>query len=513
MAPKNYDDTAKVVTPHITITTIPTVSTSHKTPYVLSLSSSPPPQYIFGSSLDDYDEDPWDIVQKRKQGNWPCGNNSIVTFDDVNYASNKINKDAELNQNLDNIDESFSIMDERLIGYLNNDELQYRDIDEMHETSEIMLAVKHINSCLDSEERIRSNNNSCDVSLLGAMAADNTSDISGFDSELDNFSDLEEEELKNLENFSKENYQSDISSNHLNIKEQLCRISNCQCSQSRCSNYSSNSNPYKTKNLFYESYPKFTVSSYSSSSYEHYNGVFRARRTCYHYKPQVKRCSSLKKTFPSILFSLKKTNPQRVCKCFSQSINIDAEAVDQLYPKSSHFLKNCFDHSSNPNFSSWTNYKKIKNKHKEYLQFRYLRNVKICCTRMKSLTKRVRTQHNGYCSILNNERVFWRVSNKQLEKIMLFLIHYNDSNTLENTTPVSYSIHCLASLFKNKQTSYFDNSILASCNYYHQLNDEFSTQEWIVICVCLFCLIMFINRIFEGLMSCWLSVVDDFVFS
>ena len=374
-----------------------------------------PPPYLT-PQVDNYDEDPWDLLMLRL-------NRDLLS---------SVQKSEFLN----------SFNDDRLFGYVDNDVLSIKENECIEETSELMLAVKEINECLDCEILNRQiEENSLD---------DDTSQLSALDYDLEDLND-EEFELEFEEKGSIHSYPPSTT--------------NDSCCWTRCS--SRILSPCEV-------------------------GTFGVRRTCYHYKPQVKRCTVYRNFSHYPLFPYSEKWHSHKCLSKIQSIrkNLSLKLSSIVYHR--------------------------RSVHKILLQSNNLVS-KAYCSRFKSLAKRIRAPYTGYSTLLHKhiqhvsqknsthksyERIMWRVSPSQLERITTILMHYNDSDTLLNLTPVSYSLSCLG--------THGDYQIV-----YSQIQDSYGAsegdrEEWVIV-ICLCCLLMFVHRILESLHDCWLSLFSDFI--
>ncbi|XP_066968365.1 kinesin-like protein KIF3B isoform X1 [Macrobrachium rosenbergii] len=224
-------------------------------------------------------------------------------------------------------------------------------------------------------------------------------------------------------------------------------------------------------------------------------GPFGARRTCYHYRPQVKRCLTtvFKTSFRKVLLSCSCCSEnQRVpvnCPHSSSRTLVCSEHVNSVNkkscPKLSHTSKKCclnrFCHHH------------VLTKSVSRLQMGSVTQKFSCLTRKKRLQWRATMRPCVY------ERVLWRLPSSLWKQLTLCLLNFKDDDLLHFLTPVMFSLRRFSGLSESRMV-------------YSLSRDSYGVTEraWedLVTALCLCCVLMFMYRVYGGIYGCLSEVMD-----
>lgn len=221
-------------------------------------------------------------------------------------------------------------------------------------------------------------------------------------------------------------------------------------------------------------------------------GPFGARRTCYHYRPQVKRCvtslfrTPLRKVLPGSFCCVNKqqasypnsSSISRVCKQSQPDHK-------KLYPRKSSCNKRfcisrtCHSHTS------------IK-AHSRMLEGSVPHRFS-CLMRKKNIHWKVSVHPHTY------ERILWRLPSSLWKQLELCLTHFEDDDALHFLTPVMYSLRRFSGLTGSRMV-------------YSLSQDSYGVSEraWedLVMALCMCCVLVFMYRVYGGVHDCVTGVLD-----
>ncbi|KAG7155446.1 kinesin-like protein KIF3B isoform X2 [Homarus americanus] len=221
-------------------------------------------------------------------------------------------------------------------------------------------------------------------------------------------------------------------------------------------------------------------------------GPFGARRTCYHYRPQVKRCvtslfrTPLRKVLSSTFCCV---NKQQASCPNSSSTNLVCQKTQPDYKrwclrKSSSSKRYCLGRTCHSHTSMKSHSKMLE------------RNVPY---RFSCLLRKKNIQWKASMHPCTYERILWRLPSSLWKQLELCLIHFEDDNALQFLTPVMYSL---------RRFSGFPGSRMV----YSLSRDSYGVSEraWedLVMALCLCCVLAFICRVYAGVCGCVTETLD-----
>nr|XP_045581612.1 kinesin-like protein KIF3B isoform X1 [Procambarus clarkii]XP_045581613.1 kinesin-like protein KIF3B isoform X2 [Procambarus clarkii]XP_045581614.1 kinesin-like protein KIF3B isoform X1 [Procambarus clarkii] len=220
-------------------------------------------------------------------------------------------------------------------------------------------------------------------------------------------------------------------------------------------------------------------------------GPFGARRTCYHYRPQVKRCvTSLFKT------PLRKVLPGSLsCVCKQQASFLDSSSTSLVCQKTQPDHKRSYPRKSlskmhyfGRTYHSHTSIKVNSRMFEGNIAHRF-----SCLMRKKNIEWKTSMHPCTY------ERILWRLPSSLWKQLQLCLIDFEDDDALHFLTPVMYSLRRFSGLSGSRMV-------------YSLSRDSYGVSEraWedLVMALCLCCVLVFICRVYGGVRGCVTEVLD-----
>nr|XP_027224336.1 kinesin-II 95 kDa subunit-like [Penaeus vannamei]XP_027224340.1 kinesin-II 95 kDa subunit-like [Penaeus vannamei] len=220
-------------------------------------------------------------------------------------------------------------------------------------------------------------------------------------------------------------------------------------------------------------------------------GPFGARRTCYHYRPQVKRC----------LTSLSRSKPRKVL--LNSHCCVDKQDTSCSYSSSlSHLCQ-----QSQPDHRRLCPRKSSASKsdflHRIWCYHMSRSSVKVSggslSQRFSCLLHKKRIDWRSSMHPCTYERIMWRLPSSQWKQLALCLIHFEGDDTLRFLTPVMFSLRKFRNMSESRMV-------------YSLSMDSYGVSEraWedMVSALCLCCVLVFIYRVYVGVCGCLSEVMD-----
>lgn len=214
-------------------------------------------------------------------------------------------------------------------------------------------------------------------------------------------------------------------------------------------------------------------------------GPFGARRTCYHYRPQVKRCvtslfrTSLKKVLPSSFYCVKKQQPP------SSDSSSSSFECQQLLPDNKTWSARKSSPSKRYGFS--------RTNHSHTLSKTCSKIDRSVPSRFGCLVHKKNVEWRASVHPCTYERILWRLPSSLWRQLALCLMHFEDDDALRLLTPVMYSLRQLSGLSESHMV-------------YSASQDSYGVSEstWqdLVMALCMCCVLAFMFRVYEGMLSC-----------
>lgn len=215
-------------------------------------------------------------------------------------------------------------------------------------------------------------------------------------------------------------------------------------------------------------------------------GPFGARRTCYHYRPQVKRCvTSLFKTY------LRKVLPGSSCRNCKQLASYPYSLSTNLVCQKKTHHKKCYPRKS-------LSHKRYYLRHTSTRTHSQMFEGNIPCA-FSSLIRRENIEWKASMHPFTYERILWRLPSSLWKQLELCLIDFEDDNALHFVTPVMYSLRRYNGLSRSRMV-------------YSLSRDSYGVSEraWedLVMAMCLCCILVFICRVYGGVHGCVTEILD-----
>lgn len=220
-------------------------------------------------------------------------------------------------------------------------------------------------------------------------------------------------------------------------------------------------------------------------------GPFGARRTCYHYRPQVKRC----------LTSLNRSKPRKVL--LNSHCCVDKQDTSCSYSSSlSHLCQ-----------QSQPDHRRLCPRRSSASKSDFLHRIWCCHTSRSSVKGSGGSLSQRFSCLLHKkridwrssmhpctyERIMWRLPSSQWKQLALCLIHFEGDDTLRFLTPVMFSLRKFRNMSESRMV-------------YSLSMDSYGVSEraWedMVSALCLCCVLVFIYRVYVGICGCLSEVMD-----
>lgn len=223
-------------------------------------------------------------------------------------------------------------------------------------------------------------------------------------------------------------------------------------------------------------------------------GPFGARRTCYHYRPQVKRCVTspfYRTSFRKVLLSYNNCcNEKQQINCpRSSSVSlVCCEQIQPIYrrwcPKLPYASKKCCLHQFCHHHFSTKSTSRVQ--------------VGSVTHRFSYLTRKKKIEWRASMRPCTYERVMWRLPSSLWKQLALCLVHFEEVD-MNFLTPVMFSLRRFSGLSDSRMV-------------YSLSRDSYGVSEraWedFVMALCLCCVLVFMYRVYGGVHGCVSEVLD-----